>query len=80
MLEGVLLLLPKEVNSQSITGDTPLHLASRHAHAACIDRLLGTSACHPCVANNNGDTPIHEVCKLPESGNKVSHERKYVYV
>ncbi|KAF1762027.1 hypothetical protein GCK72_010288 [Caenorhabditis remanei] len=70
MLEGVLLLLPKEVNSQSITGDTPLHLASRHAHAACIDRLLGTSACLPCVANNNGDTPIHEVCKLPESGNK----------
>lgn len=70
MLEGVLLLLPKEVNSQSITGDTPLHLASLHAHAACIDRLLGTSACLPCVSNNNGDTPIHEVCKLPESGNK----------
>lgn len=70
MLEGVLLLLPKEVNSQSKNGDTPLHLAARHAHAACIDRLLGTSACLPCVANNIGDTPLHEVCKLPESGNK----------
>ncbi|ULU00251.1 hypothetical protein L3Y34_001041 [Caenorhabditis briggsae] len=70
MLEGVLLLLPKEVNSQSANGDTPLHLAARHAHAACIDRLLGTSACLPCVANKNGDTPLHEVCKLPESGNK----------
>ncbi|EGT34718.1 hypothetical protein CAEBREN_04508 [Caenorhabditis brenneri] len=70
MLEGVLLLLPKEVNSQSKNGDTPLHLAARHAHAACIDRLLGTSACLPCVSNNIGDTPLHEVCKLPESGNK----------
>uniref|UniRef100_A0A1I7TM72 RING-type domain-containing protein n=1 Tax=Caenorhabditis tropicalis TaxID=1561998 RepID=A0A1I7TM72_9PELO len=70
LLEGVLLLLPKEVNSQSRNGDTPLHLASRHAHAACIDRLLGSSSCLPCVANNNGDTPLHEICKLPESGNK----------
>uniref|UniRef100_A0A8R1E0I9 RING-type domain-containing protein n=2 Tax=Caenorhabditis japonica TaxID=281687 RepID=A0A8R1E0I9_CAEJA len=70
MLEGVLLLLPRDINRQSVHGDTALHLASRHAHAACIDRLLATSGCLPCVPNALGDTPLHEICKLPESGNK----------
>ncbi|CAD6184494.1 unnamed protein product [Caenorhabditis auriculariae] len=82
MLEGVLMLLPNEVNRKTREGDTPLHLAARNAHAACVDRLLNLQYCQPniqvrCEAgpklllqNENGDTPLHEACALAESANK----------
>ncbi|CAB3402188.1 unnamed protein product [Caenorhabditis bovis] len=70
MLEGVLTLLPKEVNRTTVDGDTPLHLAARNAHAACIDRLLATPTCLANLQNENGDSPLHELCVLAESANK----------
>lgn len=46
ILEGLLMFLGNEVNRPNSDGDTPMHLAARGQHAACLDRLLNTNHLH----------------------------------
>ena len=52
------------IDSQTNTGDTPLHLAVRH-HGLNFEiiKFLTDFKCNISVTNNDGDTPLHIACR-----------------
>ncbi|VDM58712.1 unnamed protein product [Angiostrongylus costaricensis] len=72
ILEGLLIFLGNDANRPNSNGDTPMHLAARSQHAACLDRLLNINHLHSNIQNSAGDSPMHIVCGLPESPTKIA--------
>ncbi|PAV75053.1 hypothetical protein WR25_06377 isoform A [Diploscapter pachys] len=70
VLEGLLLLMPRDINKQNSEGDTCLHIVARNQNAACLDRLLNVPIVQCNIQNLEGNSPMHVVCEAQETSTK----------